>query len=96
MLVLLRAAGLLAVLFRLGRRRDGTSRRPSLLEYTVHKRVGVLRVQLPETAFAWLVLAARHFQEALIEGEVVADGILERGKTKGQVYSIGTPLENGK
>ena len=51
-----------------------------LLEDTVLELVCVRGVDPPEASLAWLVLLARNLLETLVERQVVADGILQRGK----------------
>jgi hypothetical protein len=50
---------------------------PAALEDTVHKHVGVLGIDLPEAPLPRLVLLPGHLEEALVEGQVVADGVLQ-------------------
>jgi len=52
-------------------------RHPAALEDAVDEHVAALRVQLPEAALPRLVLPPRNLPEALVEGQVVADGVLE-------------------
>lgn len=48
-----------------------------LLEGTILEPVGVLGVQLPKPPFPWFTLLPRHLDEALVQGEVVPDRVLE-------------------
>ncbi|XP_035522663.1 E3 ubiquitin-protein ligase TTC3 [Morone saxatilis] len=50
---------------------DLDRRHPPLLVRTAQETLGVLRVNLPETALPWLVLLPRHLDEALVERQVV-------------------------
>lgn len=45
-------------------------------EAAVLKHVPAVRVQRPEATLAWLIRPPRDFDEAVIEGEVVAQGVL--------------------
>ena len=54
--------------------------RPPLLEYTIHQGICIFRVEPPEAALAWLVFAARHLEEALVQRQVVTDGVLWKPK----------------
>lgn len=50
---------------------------PPLLVGTAEEVFGVLRVDLPEAPFARLVLLPGDFDEALVERQVVSDGVLK-------------------
>lgn len=76
--VAVRLLALSAIPLGFGGRRWRRAGRSSFLEDAVHKRVGILGVQAPKAAFSRLILAPRHFKEALVEGQVMADGILMR------------------
>lgn len=48
-------------------------RHPPALEDAIDEHVCVLRVNLPEASFAWLVFLPGHLLEALVERQVVAN-----------------------
>lgn len=85
----LRLLPLSAGLFGFGGRRRRGARRTPLLEHAVDEGVGVLGVQAPEAALARLVLAPRHLEEALVEGQVVADRVLRGGEALGRGWLAG-------
>lgn len=56
-------------------------RHPAFFEGPVHEPVSILRVNFPEPTFPWLILLTGHLDEALVQGQVVPDGILsQKGK----------------
>lgn len=70
-----------------GRFRDGghlalslgievSGRHSPTLEDAVDEHVSILGINLPEASLAWFILLSGHFHEALVERQVVADGVL--------------------
>lgn len=52
------------------------SRHPPAFEDTIDKHISILRINLPEASFPRLVLLSGDLFEALVEGQVVANGVL--------------------
>ncbi|TNN40560.1 Zonadhesin [Liparis tanakae] len=71
----------------LQRRVDLDRRHPPLLVGAAQEALGVLRVDPPEASFPRLVLLPRNLDEALVEGQVVSDGVL-RTETSGVGVSV--------
>lgn len=55
---------------------------PPLFGSTVLEPVSIFGVKLPKPTFPWLTLLPGHLDEALVQGEVVPDGVLDPKKTK--------------
>lgn len=52
------------------------SRYPSAFEDTIDKHVSILRINLPEASFPWLIFLSGDLLETLVEGQVVTNGVL--------------------
>lgn len=51
---------------------------PAFLIGAAHEALGVLRVDLPETTFSRFVFLSRDFDEALVQRQVVTNGVLRK------------------